>query len=124
MKFSKLTILLLSVVASVVYAGEEDDHGDDHGHGDEHHSCACEAEELGLTLDCSDKVNMNNAVAYLKSASCATAGNCAEDAPNECYANWVIVQSHHDGCAEDLVTQVRIFSCYLFCIFSKSKLIP
>ena len=115
MKFSKLTILLLSVVASVVYAAEEDH---------EHHSCACEAEELGLTLDCSDKDNMNDAVAYLKSASCATAGNCAEDAPNECYAHWVVVQAHHDGCAEDLITEVRIFSCYLFCIFSKSKLIP
>ena len=121
MKFSKLTILLLSVVASVVYAGEEDDHGD--GHGD-HLSCACEAEELGLTLDCSDENNMKDAVAYLQSASCATAGNCAEDAPNECFANWIILQAHHDGCAEDLLPEVRIFSCYLFGIFSKSKLIP
>ena len=122
MKFSKLIILLLSFVASVVYAGEEDDHGDDHGHA--HHACACEAKEFGLKLDCSDKDNMNDAVAYLKSASCATANNCDEDAPNECYANWVIVQAHHDGCAEDLITEVRIFSCHMFGIFSKSKLIP
>ena len=100
MKFSESIIFLFSVVASHVHAAEEDHHDHDHGHGE--HKCACEAIEFGFKLDCSDKAYLVDAMSYLKNSNCNVGDNCAEGADNDCFLNWLIVQTHHDGCLEEL----------------------
>lgn len=116
MKFSKSIIFLFSAVASHAHAAEEDHHDHDHGHGHKH-KCACEAKEFGFKLDCSDKAYLVDAMNYLESSNCNVGDNCAEGADNDCFLNWLIVQTHHDGCLEELVPQVRIIlvTCLAFC---------
>lgn len=108
MKFTQSTILLFATLALAV-------HGEGDGHGDHGHKCACEAEEFDFKIDCSNKAVMEDAMAALQSENCAADSNCDEDADNSCFRNWLIVQSHHDYCPEDLMPQVRdVVSLFCF----------
>lgn len=72
------------------------------GDGHEHHSCACQAEELGFLIDCSDNNAMLQAMAVLQDAN----NNCKTDCTSEiCHKNYLIVQSHHDYCLHDEVPE-------------------
>lgn len=58
-------------------------------------SCACEAEELGYKIDCSDTATMLAALDFLNANGCGS--NCSSE---ECEKNYYIVQAHHDFCPE------------------------
>lgn len=103
MKFTQSTILLFATLALAAHGEGEDGGHDDHGS----HKCACEAEELGFKIDCSNTQVMEDAMAALQSENCAADANCDEDADNNCFKNWAIVQSHHDYCPEDGMPEVR-----------------
>lgn len=59
-------------------------------------SCACEAEELGFTIDCADTNAMLDALAFLNANACSA--DCSSE---ECEKNFYIVQAHHDFCPEE-----------------------
>lgn len=63
-------------------------------------SCACEAEELGFTIDCADTDAMLEALAFLNSNGCAT--ECSSEG---CEKNYYIVQAHHDFCPEENIPE-------------------
>ena len=63
-------------------------------------SCACEAEELGFTIDCADTQTMLDALTFLKTNACSV--DCSSE---ECEKNYYIVQAHHDFCPEDEVPE-------------------
>jgi hypothetical protein len=66
------------------------------------HKCACESVEFGFSIDCDDTAAMLTAMAALQ------AGGCSADCSSaECEKNFLIVQSHHDYCAEDALPAVR-----------------
>lgn len=71
---------------------------DAHGDGHHHESCACEAQELGFDIDCSQRDLILNALSKLQANSCDT--DCSSD---ECHKNFLIVQAHHDYCLHDEV---------------------
>ena len=100
MKFVQQAVALLAVLAVVVDGAEDShDHGDDHD--DDHgHSCACEAEELGFTIDCTNEMAMLSALTALKTNGCST--DCSSDT---CVKNYYIVQSHHDYCPETQIPE-------------------
>jgi hypothetical protein len=81
-------LLLLGAALPVVYSAEEEE--------EPHHSCACEAEELGFKIDCSDTATMLAALQVLQSSGCST--QCDSDV---CIKSYFIVQSHHDYCPEE-----------------------
>ncbi|KAL7543688.1 hypothetical protein ACHAXR_012996, partial [Thalassiosira sp. AJA248-18] len=66
----------------------------------EAHSCACEAEEFDFKINCADTSAMLDAMTFLKSNGCAT--NCSSP---DCEKNYLIVQSHHDYCPEEVVPE-------------------
>lgn len=68
------------------------------------HSCACEAEELGFSIDCSADGVMLEALSELQAAGCAN--DCTS---TTCVKNWYIVQSHHDYCPEAALPVVSRF---------------
>ena len=63
-------------------------------------SCACEAEELGFKIDCSDTAAMLEALTFLNANSCVT--DCSSE---ECEKNYYIVQAHHDFCPEENIPE-------------------
>lgn len=80
---------LLALAAAI--AGSEDGH-------EEHHSCSCEAEELGFTIDCGNGEALLAALAALQRDSCDT--DCSSAA---CHKNFLMIQSHHDFCLHEKV---------------------
>jgi hypothetical protein len=60
-------------------------------------TCACLAQDLGFTIDCTKTSVIDAAYDYL-TANCNT--NCAQ---LDCPKNWAIVESHHDFCLHDQV---------------------
>jgi len=66
-------------------------------------SCACEAEELGFAMDCTETQSMLDALRILKDQDCAT--DCSSAA---CEKNYYIVQAHHDFCPkEDIPEEIE-----------------
>ena len=96
MKFCNC-LVLFSIIAGIgvdiVAAAEGHTHS---------HKCACEAEELGFTIDC------NNTAAILTAMAALQADGCSADCSSEeCATNFLIVQSHHDYCPEAALPAVR-----------------
>ena len=54
------------------------------------HSCACEAEEFGFEIDCSNPQPQLDSLAILQSSGCANDCSSAE-----CEKHYLLVQSHH-----------------------------
>jgi len=80
-----LPVLLL---APAVLAEDVHDHG----------SCACEAEEFGFTIDCTNTEAMTTAMSAL------IADGCDQDCLSAtCEKNFFIVQAHHDYCLHEEV---------------------
>lgn len=68
----------------------------------DHHSCACEAKELGFTIDC-----LTNGDGLLSAVASLQENSCDKDCKSEaCRKNFLIVQSHHDHCLHDEVPSV------------------
>lgn len=61
-------------------------------------SCACEAENHGFSIDCTDQGATIEALATLQSNNCQA--DCSSDT---CRRNYFIIQTHHDYCSEDQV---------------------
>jgi hypothetical protein len=59
-------------------------------------TCACEANELGFSIDCANDALMLDTLAALIADDCST--DCSSAA---CHKNFLIVQSHHDFCLDD-----------------------
>ena len=93
MKFIKSLFVLITLVSKAQAA--EDDH-----HADEH-KCACEAEEFGFEIDCSNTDAMIAAMTNLQTLGCSSDCSSAE-----CEKNWLLVQTHHDYCPEAGVPEV------------------
>mmetsp|Transcript_5256 Transcript_5256/g.7098 ORF Transcript_5256/g.7098 Transcript_5256/m.7098 type:complete len:227 (-) Transcript_5256:106-786(-) len=90
MKFQLSLITALAIYNQAVLAAEE-----------EHdHFCACEAEEFGFEIDCTQSDEMIAAMENLASAGCAQ--DCSTE---ECEKNWLLVQTHHDYCPTDVLPQ-------------------
>jgi len=79
---------------------DEDDHGDHDDHNMKKHSCACEAQEFKFKIDCTDAAQMATALNTIKTKGCA-----ADCTVAECEKNYLIVQSHHDFCREDQISE-------------------
>jgi hypothetical protein len=83
-------LCLFTLIAPVLCAGSEDGHA--------HQSCACEAEENGFSIDCS------NGELLLDTLATLIADDCSKDCSSKaCHKNFLIVQSHHDFCLHDEV---------------------
>ena len=90
MKFQLPLITALAIYnPSALAADEEHDH-----------FCACEAEEFGFEIDCSQSDEMLTAMDNLASLGCGQ--DCTSV---ECETNWLLVQSHHDYCPTDALPQ-------------------
>lgn len=94
---------------------EEGAEGHDHSHGHSEssgESCACAAKGK-FNIDCTANQAMLDALAFLKSAGCAT--DCSSEA---CETNYLLVQAHHDYCPTDQVPQdVSFLSCdTVYCV--------
>lgn len=63
--------------------------------------CACEAEEVGFTIDCANTTAMTDALTFLTTNGCAT--DCSSE---ECEKNFYIVQAHHDFCPEEDIPEI------------------
>lgn len=65
------------------------------------HKCACEAEDLRFPID-------GGRTAAILTAMCALlAGGCSADCSTaECENNFLIVQSHHGYCPEDVLMAI------------------
>eukprot|EP00227_Mantoniella_beaufortii_P013065 CAMPEP_0197589094 /NCGR_PEP_ID=MMETSP1326-20131121/10148_1 /TAXON_ID=1155430 /ORGANISM="Genus nov. species nov., Strain RCC2288" /LENGTH=258 /DNA_ID=CAMNT_0043153995 /DNA_START=150 /DNA_END=926 /DNA_ORIENTATION=+ len=88
-----LLFISLVVVIDHASAASHDAH-DDHGAA---HICACEAKEMGFTIDCANMAPVTAAVAYLKATpSCVETTKAAD-----CEKNYLTLQSHHDFCPPD-----------------------
>ena len=83
-------ILVLTLLAITVSGHGNHDHA--------HWSCACEAQELGFNIDCSQSNLMLNALSSLQANNCDV--NCSYDI---CNKNFLIIQSHHVFCLQDEV---------------------
>eukprot|EP00592_Proboscia_alata_P006184 CAMPEP_0194357130 /NCGR_PEP_ID=MMETSP0174-20130528/4658_1 /TAXON_ID=216777 /ORGANISM="Proboscia alata, Strain PI-D3" /LENGTH=383 /DNA_ID=CAMNT_0039127023 /DNA_START=407 /DNA_END=1558 /DNA_ORIENTATION=- len=62
--------------------------------------CACEAEELGFSIDCADTTAMLASLGEIQTRGCAK--DCTS---SECVKHYYIVQSHHDYCPEADIPQ-------------------
>ena len=93
MNLIKSLFVFLSFVSKTQAA--EDDH-----HADEH-KCACEAEEFGFEINCTNTDAMIAAMTNLQTLGCS-----ADCSSAECEKNFLIVQSHHDYCNDDEVPEV------------------
>jgi hypothetical protein len=69
---------------------------DAHAHG---HKCACEAKEMGFTIDCKAPAALTAAEAFLaaNSSVCSVKGNTLAG----CQKNYLLLQAHHDFCPHD-----------------------
>jgi len=86
----KLLKIALFATLSLVNAAEE-----------EHdHFCACEAEEFGFDIDCSNTEAMTTAMDNLATLNCGN--DCTSE---ECEKNWLTVQTHHDYCYNNEIPQ-------------------
>ena len=110
MKLSSPTFALFALAANLlqakpVFGATSDDHDD---HDDDHaESCACLAEELDFSMDCSDTEAMMKALAVLKTSGCST--DCSSPA---CEKNWYIVQAHHDYCDDSAIpNEIEVSEC-------------
>lgn len=107
MKLSSPTFALFALAANLlqakpIFADDHDDHDDDHVE-----SCACAAEELDFSVDCSDTDAMMEALNVLKTGGCST--DCSTPA---CEKNWYIVQTHHDYCDTSAVpNEIEVSEC-------------
>lgn len=90
MKISALT--LLSIFVATLAEGDE-------GHEEHGHKCACEAEEFGFKINCTDTDTLLASMQFLQANGCAV--DCSEETARDCFVNWLIVQSAHDYCPED-----------------------
>lgn len=88
-----LVRFLVVTLAAVAVSSAGDEHGDH-----EHESCACEAQQLGFNIDCSQRDLMLTALSTLQANTCDV--DCSS---NTCHKNFLIVQSHHDFCLHDEV---------------------
>merc|ERR1711988_94312 len=98
----KLFLSLLFASSAVVAVVRSED-----GHA--HHICGCEAAEFGFTITCASTTAVSDALTYLN-ANC-NSENCKDEhtdrrrSENECYKNYLILQSHHDHCLHDDLLQ-------------------
>jgi hypothetical protein len=78
---------------------------------DSHHTCACEANELGFTIDCSTAGHQ----AQLDALGVLQAKGCDKDcSSDECHKNFLIVQSHHDFCLHGDVPELSEDSFHIY----------
>ena len=110
MKLSSPTFALFALAANLLQAKPifADDHDDHDDHDDDHaESCACAAEELDFSMDCSDTVAMMEALTVIKTSGCST--DCSSPA---CEKNWYIVQAHHDYCDDSVIpNEIEVSEC-------------
>jgi len=99
MKFLFAFYLAAAVSASGDSHDSHDSHDNDNDHGhEEGHSCACEAEELNFTIDCTQAELLETTLSTLVINNCST--DCSSDI---CHTNFLIMQAHHDFCLHDEV---------------------
>ena len=64
------------------------------------HKCACEAEDFGFPIDGGRTAAILTAMVALQT------GGCSADCSTACEKNFLIVQSHHDYCPEDVLMAI------------------
>ena len=113
MKLSSPSFALLALASNLlqaesIFGATSDDHNDHDDHDDDHaESCACLAEELEFSIDCSDTDAMIGAHTALKTSGCST--DCSSQ---DCETNWYIVQAHHDYCDDSVMpTEIEVSEC-------------
>mmetsp|Transcript_3906 Transcript_3906/g.6532 ORF Transcript_3906/g.6532 Transcript_3906/m.6532 type:complete len:237 (-) Transcript_3906:86-796(-) len=89
MKFSTFIAFLIAAAANA---------SDEAGHKN---TCACDAEELDFSIECSNGSILTDTLATLIQDGCSA--NCASEA---CKKNFLIIQSHHDFCLHDQIPGV------------------
>ena len=104
--FVTLSAIACGSQAQDANPGEEEHH---HGHG-EAEQCACAAaEEIHpFTLDCADTAQLEAATAKLLSADCEPTEESCEavtDGVQLCQSAFFVIQSHHDFCDHDTLTE-------------------